>query len=217
VKLAVRLVAAAVALGLAVGALLLAQDVRSWRDTVRGDAIRYAVSPTADQQWTAPTYLPASVSGRLLGVGRDRHRLSALRFFALAEAIDLSQGLDPSVTRLLDTTERSLAALSQDKDPARAAQAFQLLGAILFLDAKVNFIENLATYTASVSAMQNAVRADPGNQRAAANLELMLRQFEADAGGGQQRRANNQGSKAQGKTVGRGEGVPPLNSPTGNY
>jgi hypothetical protein len=217
VRTAARLAAAGLALALAVGAVLLAHDVRSWRDTQRANAIRYAVSPSGEQQWTAPTYLPASVSARLLGVGPDRHRLSALRFFALAQAIDISQGVEPATLRVLDTTERSLASLAQDGNPIRAAQALQLLSAVLFTHAKLDYTEDLASYTASISAMQNAVRADPGNPRAAANLELLLRQFEADAGNGSERQANNQGSKQQGKTAGRGKGVPPLNAPTGNY
>jgi hypothetical protein len=217
VRRALRLAAAALALVIAVAAILLAHDIRSWRNTLRADAIRYAVSPTAQQQWTAPTYLPSSLSARLLGVSPDRRWLSALRFYALAEAVDLSQGLDPSTERLLDTTQRNLAVLAQERDPARAAQAYQLLGAVLFTDAKLNYVNDLAIYSASISAMQNAVREDPGNKRAAANLELLLRQFEADAGNGDQRRANNQGSKAQGKTVGRGQGVPPIVTPTGDY
>jgi hypothetical protein len=209
--------AAVVALAVAVFAALVAQDVRSWRNTLRDDAIRYAVSPSAQQRWTAPTYLPAGLSARLLGIAPDRRRLSALRFFALAAAVDISAGVTPRTESLLQTSEKALARVAQDPNPALASQAYALLSAILFKDSKGSFVQDLATYSASISAMQNAVRVDPGNEQAEADLELLQRQFLADSTGGDQQEANNQGSRRRAKTVGRGQGVPPLNAPGGDY
>ena len=208
---------AAVLLAVAVLAALLAQDVRSWRDTLRADAIRYSVSPGAQQQWTAPTTLPASLSARLLGVAPDRRRLSALRFFALAKGIDFSNGLTPRTKLLLQTAEVSLARAAADPNPARVSQAYTLLSVLLFNDAKAAYVVDVATYSAAVSAMQNAVRVDPGYAHARANLELLLRQLQADSSPGTDPEANNQGARQQGKTVGRGKGVPPLNAPGGDY
>ena len=208
---------AAILLVIGVLAALLAQDVRSWRDTLRDDSIRYAISPSSQQEWTAPTYLPVSLSGRLLGVAPDRQRLSALRLFALAQAIDLSNGITPSTSLLLQSAEVSLGRAAQDPDPARASQAYTLLSVLLFKDSKAAYLPDVAAYSAALSAMQNAVRADPANEHARANLELMLRQFQADVSPGSERQANNQGSRQQGKTVGRGKGVAPVNTPGGNY
>lgn len=212
-----RLVAAAVAVAVAVVAALLAQDVRSWRNTMRDNAIRYAISPSAQEQWTAPTYLPAAVSARLLAVNRDRRSLSTLRFFALAQAVDISTGLTPRSEQLLQTTEKGLSLVAQDPNPALASQAYVLLSVILFKDSKGRFIRDVATYAASISAMQNAVRVNGRNEQAEADLELLLRQFQADSRGGTQEQANNQGSGRRGKAVGRGKGVRPLNAPGGDY
>ena len=209
--------AAAFALALAVCAVLLGQDVRSWRNTLRDDEIRYAVSPSAQERWTAPTIFPASLSARLLGVASDRRRLSALRFFALANAINLQTGVTPRMQALLQTSENALVPLTQDPNPARAAQAYALLSVLLFKNSKVGVAQDVAAYSAAISAMQNAVRVDPGNGQVEADLELLLRQYLADSRGGSQREANNQGSRRRGKVVGRGAGVPPLNSPAGDY
>jgi hypothetical protein len=131
-----RLILAAAALAIAVLLALLAQDVRSWRDTLRGDSVRYAVSHSAQERWTAPTTLPSGVSGRLLGVDPERRWLSALRLFALAEAVDITGGVTPPSERLFQTTERALSAAAQDQSSVRASQAYTLLGVILFRDAK---------------------------------------------------------------------------------
>src|SRR4051794_19552529 len=175
---------AAVLVAVAVLAALLAQDVRSWRDTLRDDAIRYSVSPAAQQQWTAPTTLPPGLSARLLGVTPDLRRLSALRFFALANAIDFSNGITPRSKLLLQAAEVSLARAAGEPNPARASQAYTLLSVLLFNDAKAAYVVDVATYSAAISSMQNAVRADPGDAHARANLELLLRQLQADSSPG---------------------------------
>lgn len=214
----VRLTAAVLALSIAVLVALLAHDVRSWRNTLRNGAMTYAISPTAPVQFTAPTYLPAGVSSRLLAVNRDRRSLSALRFFARAHALDLSVAYRQAGQHLLHTTERALTLAAQDPNGTRAAQAYSLLAVVLLKDARVSFTGDLAPYLIAMSAMQNAVRVDPGNEQAAANLELLLRQFRADARLRTQLAANNQGSRKRGKTiVGRGKGVPPLTTAGGDY
>jgi hypothetical protein len=212
-----RLGAAAVLVAIAVLAAVLAHDVRSWRDTLRDDAGRYALSPGAQEQWTAATYLPAGLSARLLGVAPDRHWLSALRFFALAKAADLSQGITPATQRLLQTAEAALTRTVNDPDPARASQAYTLLSAILFKDSQSSYVPDVAIYAASLAAMQNAVRADPANEQARADLELLLRQFQADTSQATEAQANNQGSRRAGKTVGRGKGIPPVKAAGGDY
>jgi hypothetical protein len=212
-----RVAAAVIVLSAALLAALLAQDVRSWHNTLTEDASRYAISPSAQEQWTAPTYLPTSVSARLLGVAPDRHWLSALRLFALANAVDPRE-ITPSQKALLETTEQSLARVAEDNDPARASQAYTLLAVLLFKDSQGGFSPDLATTLASIAAMQNAVRvADGRSKQAEADLELLLRQYEADLSRSDQQQANNQGAKPGHKKVGRGTGTPPANSPEGDY
>jgi hypothetical protein len=213
----VLLVVAVIAIGLAVFAALLAHDVRSWRDTLRDDSVRYAVSSSADQPAGAATYLPSGLSERLLGVKADERRLAALRLFALANAADVRGGVTPRVGALLQTAEKALSQEAQDPSPPRASQAGTLLSVILFKSARAAFVTDVAAFSAAISAAQNAVRVDPANEQAKADLELLLRQFEADSKGGDQQQANNQGSRHRGKAVGRGKGVPPLNAATGDY
>jgi hypothetical protein len=213
-----RVAAVAALFAIALVAALLAQDVRSWRNTLADDAIRYSISPSAQERWTAPTYLPAGLSARLLGVAPDRRWLSALRFFALADSLDPRSLIEPRNKALLQTTERSLGLAAQDSDPVLASRAYTLLGAILFKDSQGGFSPDLATTLASIAAMQNAVRvADGRNKQAEADLELMLRQFQADLSPSDQRQANNQGSRRSGKVVGRGKGIPPTSAAEGNY
>src|SRR6185312_16852350 len=66
-------------------AIVLAHDVRSWRDTLSDDAVVYSVSPGQKQRLTAPTALPAGIAGQLLRVERDREWLEALRVFTRAD------------------------------------------------------------------------------------------------------------------------------------
>jgi hypothetical protein len=213
----VRLTAAVLALSIAVVVALLAQDVRSWRNTLRNDAVSYAASPTAPVRYTAPTYLPAGVSARLLAVNRERQTLEALRFFARAHALDPRLAYAAAGQHLLHTTERALTLAAQDPNPTRAAQAYSLLAAVLLEDARASFTGDLAPYLIAISAMQTAVRVDPGNERVAANLELLLRQFQADGRQRTQLPANNQGSKKRRKAVDRGKGAPPLTTAGGDY
>jgi hypothetical protein len=89
---------------------------------------------------------------------------------------------------------------------------------ILFKDSQGGFSPDLATTLASIAAMQNAVRVADGRSKVAeADLELLLRQYEADLSRSDQQQANNQGSRPSHKTVGRGTGVPPSSAPEGDY
>jgi len=213
----VRLTAAVLALSIAVLVALLAHDVRSWRNTLRNDAMTYAISPTAPVQFTAPTYLPAGVSSRLLAVNRDRRSLSALRFFERAHALNSDLAYRPAGQHLLHTTERALTLAAQDPNGPRAAQAYSLLAAVLLQDVRASLTGDIAPYLIAVTAMQNAVRAEPGNEQAAANLELLLRQFRADVSQRTPLPASNQGAKKRREVVGRGKGVPPSTSGRGDY
>jgi hypothetical protein len=213
---AFRLAAAAVAVAIALVAALLAQDVRSSHQTLQADAARYSASHSAEEQWTASTILPASVSARLLATARDRRWLSALRFFALAHAVPLTDaGIAPPGEQLLQTAEQALGRVVGDPNRAAASQAYNLTGVLLFTDSKATLVPDVAAYEAAVAALQNAVRADPGNTQAKVNLELLLRQQRSDFV--QQPETSNRNARNSGHIVGRGKGVPPLKAPGGDY
>jgi hypothetical protein len=208
---------ATLALVFALAAALLAQDVRSWRDILRIDTVSYGISPSAPERWTAPTILPSLISGRLLGVARARRELSALRFFALAHALNLANtGLTTPASQLFQSSEESLARVALDPDPAVASQAYELLAVVLFEDARGSNPPDLATYLSAVAAMQNAVRADDSNQQAKTDLELILRQEQADLAQNPQFAPSNEGSH-RGTVAGRGKGAAPPKSREGDY
>jgi hypothetical protein len=172
--------AAAVAmLLLAVGAVLLAEDVRSWRDTLRDDSVRFAIAPTGPQRWTAPTVLPAGLSGRILAVGPDRARLSTLRLFTRAYSAVFGvppQYITAAQHRLVDNALASLNRASQSTDPVRASQAFNLLALLQLSTIRNAFGDfDVAAANSAVANLENAVRADHGNTHAKVNLELELR------------------------------------------
>ena len=213
-----RLTVAAVALAIATLAALLAQDVRSWHRTLRTDATTHMVTPSAEPALTASTFLPSSVSGRLLDVGQDQRWFEALQSYTLARRIRIDS--DIGVTRqqeeYFQSTEAALARLTHDGDPARASRAYQLLGIVLFLDARGSVSPALATYAASISAMQNAIRVEPSNIQAKVDLELLLSQQEADSTKRKQKQAGNPNART-GHRAQRGEGSPPPNGPIGDY
>ena len=190
----VRALAFVVALLIALLLAVLAHDVRSWRQTLGADAARYALAPAASERWVAPTLLPAGISQRALAVNADRGWLSALRFFALAHAINTTTetfSLSPAQTSLFQSAEAALGRETQDADPARASQAYVLLAVLLFSQTQTS-VPDPATSAAAVIDMQNAVRIDSDNEQAKVDLELLLRQLQADNAGQQGVQGNKQ-------------------------
>ena len=214
----VKLGAALLALLAAAALALLAQDVRGWRDLLGADGARYAKDHRASERWTPSTALPAGFSQRLLAVDRDRDTLSALRFFALAHAIRLGDaGMTESQNRLVQKSEEALDRLIQSPDPKLVSAAYDLLGSLFFTEYKGTYPPDAASLLSAVAAMQNAVRADPTSDPAQADLELVLRQEEADFVQQAQSQAADNQAKQTGKVVGRGKGVPPRKATEGDY
>jgi hypothetical protein len=74
--------------------------------------------------------------------------------------------------------EAALAAVAADEDRSKSSQALNLLGILTFADATTGR-RTAAPVERSLAAFQNAVRLDPGNIAAKANLELLLRLLQA--------------------------------------
>jgi hypothetical protein len=214
-----RLSVVAVALCVAAFAALLAQDVRAWHDMFQRDSARYLVSSAARQELTASTVLPSSVSGRVLQVGQDQRWFTALRDYRLARAIDISTyiGVTPKQERFFQSTESELAQLAQDPNAELASRAYELLGIVLFLDARASVSPPLATFAASISAAQNAVRADPSNESAKVDLELLLSQQAAEQSQNRSQRQSGNPNSHSGQKARRGEGNPPPSGQIGDY
>jgi hypothetical protein len=171
-----RYVLIPLALVLGVLAVLLAGDVRSWRDLFRHDALQYSSAPRQPVRLEASTRLPRTVSKSLLGVGDDQRWLTALRKFQLAYRDTLGlNSLGRSDYLLLNQGEAALRKVTQDPDPVRASQAYNLLAVLTFREALPGTGTDPNLLQASLTDLQDAVRLDPNDEQAKENLELGLR------------------------------------------
>jgi hypothetical protein len=179
-RTALGFAAAAVLLLLALGAALLASDVRSWQAAVKNDDALLATSPRA-ATWRPPTYL-SSLSERVLGIGDGVALRRATALFA--GIVDVPTRLDNAqqVALARSRAEQALAAAARPGNGPSASQAETLLGVLVFTDV-VPSTDPFEQATAvdpgqvqsSVTDFQDAVRADPDNAIAKYDLELALR------------------------------------------
>jgi hypothetical protein len=184
-----RILVATVVLVLGVAAILLADDVRSWRNTLHDDAVAYSAFPSQRERLTAPTMLPAGVAGRLLAVDHDRQWLRALPLFTRVEQATRNITTFGRVAyAALNGGRAVLGTVTHDPNPARASQAYNLLALLAFREAHSGGETDQALLQEAVTELQNAVRLDGSNEKAKANLELALRIVTA-AQREQQRRA----------------------------
>ena len=194
-----RLIAAVLALVLAAVLALLAADVRTWRDTMRADDLRFQLSASAAADWDTSTLLPSGVARSVLDVDDDR---SLRRGIAEFRAADRARGFTRS--RVRGAAEAALADVAASNDAsAHASQAFDLLGILAFSDSTSG--RRATPVERSLAAFDNAVRRDPGNTAAKYNLELLLRLLEAE---GERRGPNpTPGPRGSGRR-GAGTGTP---------
>jgi hypothetical protein len=170
---ALRFVPTLALLGLAVLAALLAADVRGWERTVRsGDAL-LAAQPAA-ATWQASPRLPWDPAGRLLGVGDDVRARRAIRLFQ--RTVHLQGRLDNAldVTAARARAEAALAAVADGSGP-RASQAGTLLGVLAYGDFARSGSSDANQTQAAIGDFTAAVRADPADETAKFDLELLLR------------------------------------------
>jgi hypothetical protein len=176
-----RVGGAVVLAAVAVLAALLAADVAGW--------------PTALAHGRAPSTRLAGTAEAVLGVGDDLAFRRALQLYRAAAAVpnQLDTAVDLQTRR--SEAENALAGPASSSDPTRASQARTLLGILAFDESVDNAI---ADFT-------DAVRADPENEAAKYDLELVLRLTTAHGtrpGAGQSSRSGRSGRR------GAGGGVP---------
>jgi hypothetical protein len=169
-----RFLPAAVLLGVAASAALLAADVQSWQRTLQSADALSAVAPQETSR-TPATALPAGLVERLLGVRDDLAARRAIGLFrkSASRLAPLGGAVRAAADR--SRAEDALEAVGRRGRGARAAQADTLLGLLAFGDLVRDGGEDPAEAQATVSDFQNAVRADPGNETATWDLELVLR------------------------------------------
>jgi hypothetical protein len=171
-----RIVALPLALLVGVLALLLGQDVRAWPRTLHDDALRAYRAPAEPPRLTASTTLPSGISESLLGVGLDREWLRALQTFTVAYQTTYPKNqLASDDYALLNHAQAALGKVTQDPDPRRASQAYNLLAVLVFREAYPGTVVVRRLVQEALTDEQNAVRLDQADEAAKENLELTLR------------------------------------------
>jgi hypothetical protein len=158
------LVAAAASLALAVLAVLLAVDVRSWRAALAGGDAVYAAAPER-ATWTPRTRL-GGLAGDLLGVDDDVAVRRALQLYRAAATTHMR----------LDNATAVQAARAAAQDALLAdgsSQARTLLGILTFGQRASGGTED--QFQSAVADFSDAVRTDETNDEAKFDLELLLR------------------------------------------
>ena len=196
---------AAVLLALAVGAALLASDIRNWQRTLREDD---ALLPAASSAvtWHPDTHL-GSLGERLLGIRDDVQARQAIALYL--RTVNLRVRLDNAqeVAVARGRAEQALAAVARNSRGARASQAETLIGVLVFTDVGPSgdpFQETTGIdpgqAQASLADFGDAVRADPENTLAKYDLELALRALLVHGirGVGQQTGAGSTGHRGAG-------------------
>jgi hypothetical protein len=166
-----RLALAAALAALAVLAALAASDVRAWRSALSaGDAV-YVASP-ARAVWTPHARL-GGLSEALLGVRDDVQLRSALQLYVDAAKLHLrldnAVGVESARARAQDVLEQ----VSREPNAQSKSQALTLLGILAFRAVAAGGAQS--QIDAAVSDFTDAVRADPADEQAAYDLELLLR------------------------------------------
>jgi hypothetical protein len=159
-----RVVFALLLLAAAVGAALLALDVRTWGDELPTADARFEAG--SQETWRVDERLPGSPAAWLLAVDDDREAREALASFRRAHALTRDPLRRQEAEGARGQAERALARVAAGSGPA-AAQASVLLGVLGF--------DQPRGPERAVQLFAQALRLDGGNAAAKFDLELALR------------------------------------------
>lgn len=162
--------------GVATVLVLFALDARAWQPSVlRGD-VRFRLHPGDAGTWAPSSILPGDPAGLALGAGDTTAWRQAVQSFWYANV-----GRDPLAPADLITLHaraqsRLLRLASDAKTAVERSGAANLLGVLVITtpglrqnrDAQILAIKQATQY------FQDAIRLDPGDTDAKANLELLL-------------------------------------------
>jgi len=166
-----RLLGAVGLIALAVLAFLLAADVRSWRTAIAtGDTVYAGSTKTAD--WT-PHATVGDVAGSLLGTDDDLTIRRALQLYSIAAATHLRLDNATRVQTARAAAQDALTAAAATTGAKRSSQARTLLGILTFGSSAAGGEQD--QIDSAVADFSDAIRADPQNDDAKFDLELLLR------------------------------------------
>jgi hypothetical protein len=169
-----RIVLGVVSLLLGVTALTVAHDIRSWHGGVDQGDVRFAAEP-ATAHWKADSWVPGDPALSLLAIRDDLAVRSGEKAFLVAMAAP--QGYDEGRTKaqLRGLAELALSDTLATGSRSQASRAGNLLGILAATDdreADASVADKRAADT-----FEAAIRAEPANDDAKYNLELVLRRI----------------------------------------
>jgi tetratricopeptide (TPR) repeat protein len=167
---ALRLALAAALAVLAVLAALAASDVRAWHSALAGGDTAYLATPFR-AIWTPHPRL-GGLAEAALGVRDDVELRKALQLYVDAAKLHLRLDNAVDVESARAHAQDALEQVSRAGDPQRRSQVLTLLGILAFRAAAAGGAQS--QLDAALSDFTDAVRADPTDEQAAYDLELLL-------------------------------------------
>lgn len=172
-----RIAAGVLALVTAALALALARDVDTRANALAAGDARFRADGRAS--WRAETILPPGLSRAALGVRDDERLREALRRFRAAYGRRAQIGPGEDVQAARAAAENALTPIAAASDPRIAARANDLLGLLAADDPSAGAPGGPSPLERALSSFRAAVRLDPQNEAARANLALAVRLLEA--------------------------------------
>jgi hypothetical protein len=169
-----RLVAATALVAVGLACAVLASDVRSARSSLAaGDALYAAGSDQVS--WTTHARL-GGLASNLLGVDDDLAARDALQRYASSANLALRLDNALAVQTARARAQDALATVAAKSDGKRAGQMLTLLGVLTFRGSASGTPDQV---DAAITDFVSAIRADPTNDAAKFDLELLLRRSAA--------------------------------------
>jgi hypothetical protein len=163
-------------------AALLATDVRAWQSALRADDAAAVARPAEVMPRGANEALPFHVARDLLGLRDDLELRRALVLFHAGYTRVPSADQSSRGAAARAGAEAALERFFRgETDARRASAAANLLGVLQLVDAAIAEVGNGASVGRAIVELQNAIRLDPSNDDAKANLELAMAQAPPDS------------------------------------
>jgi hypothetical protein len=167
-------IGAALCLSAGTLAALLASDVRAWQTALLASNARAVGDPSSGVP-SPDQILPFHLARRLLGLDDDLALRRALVLVRRGYTGIPSSDQSTAGSQARAQAETALARVIQaGGGRRRAAATANLLGALAFVDSLAGAGQATKPVEGSIVEFQNAIRLDPGNEEAKANLELAL-------------------------------------------
>ncbi len=174
--------AAVLCLCAAAAAALLASDVHGWQSAVRAADGAVVADPARSVPSRTGDVFPFHVARSLLGLDDDIALRRAFVLFRGGYSGIPSRDQSTAGTEARAQAEVALGrVIGAEGDGRRAATAANLLGVLAFVDSLSGAGQAPAPVERSIVEFQNAIRLDPSNGDAKANLELALSVLHPDS------------------------------------